>query len=168
MSRKHPTIAALVYDDNIDPAPALEEVVRMLQKHGVALAGAIEHGDISCAMTLEILPSGLRMPISQNLGSGSNGCKLDSVALAEAASLVRKAINASPALAVFNKFGSQEAAGGGMRDEMIAAATAGVPILTAVREKFLAQWSEFTGGDSVQLACSAEAALAWWHTLEME
>lgn len=169
MSSKHlpkrMTVAALVYGSGVDPAPALQEVVRVLRQRGVALAGAIQYGDGSCSMTLELLPSGLRMPISQDLGSGASGCRLDSVALAETASLVRQAIDAAPALAVFNKFGAQEAAGGGLRNEMATAATAGVPVLTAVRENLLPQWSAFTGGDSVQLACSADAALGWWDTL---
>lgn len=155
-------IAALVYGPDVDPGPVLAEVVRALRARGVALAGAIEHNNGPCSMTLEILPSGLRMPISQDLGSGATGCRLDSAALAEAASLVRREIDASPALAVFNKFGGQEVAGEGLRDEMTAAAIAGVPVLTAVGERFLPVWLAFTGGDSVQLPCSAQAALEWW------
>lgn len=159
------TIAALVYDAGIDPAPAMENFVRALQERGIALAGAIQHNEGSCSMSLEILPSGLRMPISQNLGSCASGCRLDSVALAEASSLVRMSLATSPKLALFNKFGAQEAAGKGMHEEMAAAATAGIPILTAVSQALMKEWLDFTGGESVQLACSAEAALAWWDGL---
>jgi len=137
----------------------------VLRQRGVMVGGAIQHGDVGCAMTLELLPSGVRVPISQNLGTGASGCRLDSVALAEAASLVRKAIDASPALAVFNKFGGQEAAGSGMHAEMVAAVTAGIPLLTAVRDTLLTQWQEFTGGQSAPLPCTAAAALAWWDAL---
>ncbi|HZW21570.1 DUF2478 domain-containing protein [Noviherbaspirillum sp.] len=158
-------LAALVYRDGIDPAPVLQDVVSLLRQRGVVVGGAVQHGDVGCAMTLELLPSGVRVPISQDLGSGASGCRLDSVALAEAASLVRKAIDASPQLAVFNKFGSQEAVGSGMHAEMVAAVTAGVPILTAVRDTLLPQWEEFTGGQSAQLSCTVEAALAWWDAL---
>lgn len=160
-----PRIAALIYGDGIDPAPVLAEVVAQLRKRGVALAGVIQHGDCSCAMTLELLSSGRRITISQDLGSGARGCRLDSAALAETASLVRQAIDASPALAVFNKFGSQEAAGNGLCDEMAAAAVAGLPVMTAVRDSLLDQWSDFTGGEYAMLACSTEAALAWWDGL---
>jgi len=159
-------IAALVYSPDIDPAPVLAEVVQMLRERGVALAGAIEHNNSSCSMELELLSSGSRMGISQALGSGAAGCRLNGAALAEAASLVRRDIEAAPALAIFNKFGSQESAGGGLRDEMAQAAMAHIPVLTAVGERFLDQWSAFTGGDSVQLPCSAEAALAWWDALQ--
>lgn len=158
-------IAALVYGDSVDPAPALEEIVTRLRQRGVALAGAIQGSGSACSVTLELLPSGLRIPILQNLGHGALGCRLDSSALAEAASAVRQAIDASPALAIFNKFGAQEAAGHGLRDEMAAAVAAGVPVLTAVRDNLLAPWAEFTGGEFVPLACSADAALAWWDAL---
>lgn len=160
-----PTIAALIYGDGIEPASVLAEVVAQLRRQGVALAGVIQHGDSACAMTLELLSSGRRITIAQDLGSGARGCRLDSAALAETASLVRQAIDASPALTVFNKFGSQEAAGNGLRDEMAAAAAAGLPVLTAVRDSLLDQWSAFTGGEYAPLACSTEAALAWWSGL---
>lgn len=116
-------------------------------------------------MELELLPSGRRLPISQNLGSGASGCRLDTVALAEAASIMRRAIDASPQLVVFNKFGAQEAAGRGLRDEMTAAAVGGLPVLTAVSAALLNEWSDFTGGGAVQLPCSVDAALAWWDAL---
>lgn len=162
-------IAALVYGPDIDPDPVLASIVRVLQGRGLALAGAIQHGGAGlCSMDLELLPSGLCMPISQDLGSGAISCRLDTTALAEAASIIRRAIDASPALAIFNKFGTQEVAGGGLRDEMAAALMAGVPVLTMVGERFLPQWLEFTGGDSVQLPCSAEAALDWWNAVSAD
>jgi hypothetical protein len=39
---------------------------------------------------------------------------------------------------------------------------AGVPLLTAVGERFLAEWKEFTGGDGVLLEPTLDAILAWW------
>lgn len=157
-------IAALIYGPGIDPSPVLVEIVRSLQERGVALAGAIQHSAGPCSMALEILPSGLRIPISQSLGSGASGCRLDSAALAEAASLVRRTIESAsaPALVVFNKFGAQEAGGSGLYDEMAAVMIAGMPVLTAVNEALLPQWTAFTGGEFARLTCSAETALAWW------
>ncbi|WP_292936143.1 DUF2478 domain-containing protein [Noviherbaspirillum sp.] len=156
------TIAALIYGPGSDPALVLANVVAKLRQRGVALAGVIQHSSEDCSMTLELLPSGLRIPISQSLGVASGACRLDSSALAQAASLVRKAIDASPALVVFNKFGAQEAAGCGMRDEMLKAAMAGLSMIVPVRDSLLPQWKEFVGGDFVQLDCDANAALAWW------
>lgn len=163
---KPAAIAAFVYSPDTDASPVLAEAVHRLRERGVQLAGAIQHNEGPCSMMLEILPDGPRMSISQRLGEESRGCRLDSAALAEAASLVRRAIDASPQLVIFNKFGTQEAAGSGMCDEMAAAVLAGVPVLTAVSETLLEDWSAFTGGEHQGLACSADAALAWWDALK--
>ena len=40
--------------------------------------------------------------------------------------------------------------------------------LTAVAERFVGQWTEFTGGEAEALPCTAEAALAWWARLQGE
>ena len=164
-------IAALVYSTEINPAPVLGEVVRVLQARGVALAGAVQHDAgprEMCGMELEVLPGGASLPMSQELGAGSHACRLDPAALAEAAAQVRRAIDAGAALTVFNKFGAQEVNGEGLRDEMAAAVLAGVPLLTAVAERFVGQWTEFTGGEAEALPCTAEAALAWWARLQGE
>lgn len=160
------TIAALIYGPEFDTTPILSEVARTLQGRDVALGGTIQHNDGPCAMALEILPSGVRLPISQNLGSGAKGCRLDTRALTEAAALIRRSIESSPQLVLFNKFGAQEAAGGGLREEMAAVALSGIPLLTAVSESLMAEWSAFTGGADVQLACSVEAVMGWWDNLQ--
>jgi hypothetical protein len=158
-------IAALIYDPETDPAPALVEVVRALRTRGVTLAGAIQHATESCAMELEFLSSDRRMSIAQNMGSGAGSCRLDARALAEAASVIRQAIDSAPSLAIFNKFGTQEAEGKGLHDEITAAVTAGVPVLIPVGERFLPQWSAFTGGEFAALPCTAHAALSWWDAI---
>ncbi|RZI39956.1 DUF2478 domain-containing protein [Herbaspirillum sp. HC18] len=159
---KHLSIAALVYGSGVDASPVLTGIVRELQRRGVALAGAIQHDEGPCSMMLELLPSGARMSISQVLGNGVTGCRLDSAALADAASRIRQAVDADPQLAVFNKFGAQEVEGAGLRDEIAAAVTGGIPVLVPVSDRFLEQWSAFAGGEFTQLDCSVEAALAWW------
>lgn len=161
-------IAALIYDLETDPGPVLVETARALEARGVTLAGAIELSTGSCAMELELLPSARRIPISQNLGSGASGCRLDTTALAEAASMVRQAIAGKPSLVIFNKFGAQEAEGGGLHGEIAAAVSAGVPVLIPVPERFLAQWSEFTGAEFTALSCDTDAALAWWDSVSRD
>jgi len=162
-------IAALVYPADTNPSPVLVEVARALQARGVSLIGAIQH-DLgpkeTCGMELELLPSGVRLPMSQDLGPGSNACRLDPAAMAEASAQVRKAIEAGrPELAIFNKFGAQEVAGDGLRDEMVATVMAGIPLLTAVAERFGDDWAAFTGGEASLMPCTVEAALAWWSAL---
>ena len=53
-------------------------------------------------------------------------------------------------------------AGSGLRDEMAETVVAGVPLLTAVGERFLPEWKEFTGGEGVLLEPTLDAILAWW------
>ncbi len=53
-------------------------------------------------------------------------------------------------------------AGSGLRDEMAETVVAGVPLLTAVGERFLAEWKGFTGGEGVLLEPTLDAILAWW------
>ncbi len=158
-------IAAIVYKPGIDPASVLAEAVRIFASRGIALAGALQHGTGECAMELELLPSRRRMSISQDLGSGATGCRLDTSALAEAGSVIRQAIHGGAAIAVFNKFGAQEAGGKGLHEEIAAAVISDVPVLIPVGERFMAEWTEFTGGDFVALACTTEAVLGWWDAL---
>ena len=161
-------IAAVVYSPDTDPSPLLAAVAAALGARGVRVAGVVQH-DLGpremCGMELEVLPSGARMPMTQALGEGATGCRLDPAALAEAGAQVRAAIDTGPQLVVFNKFATQEVAGGGLRDEMAAAVLAGIPLLTAVAERYVDEWQGFTGGESTLLACTQEAMLAWWDTL---
>lgn len=160
-----PKIAAIIYSSGSDPSGILSEATLQLTSHGLKLAGAVQHSNGPCSMELELLPSGTRISISQSLGSGATGCRLDSGALAEAASIVRRSIASAPDLMVFNKFGTQEAAGGGMCDEMAEAVMAGIPIVTAVNENLLEQWKTFTGGEFFVLPCTSDSVLDWWNAL---
>ena len=163
-TRQFPPIAAFVYRPDEDASSLLVQVAHLLLVKDVVVAGAVQHHDGPCQMSLEIFPSGRRLVISQPLAKAGS-CKLDTGALAEAAALVRQAIDGKPQLAIFNKFGAQEAAGDGMRAEMAAAVVADVPLLTAVSEELLPQWIAFTGGNDVRLPCRPEAALDWWESL---
>src|SRR5690606_32665880 len=122
--------------------------------------------DDPCAMELENLETGECFALSQALGSGSIACRLDPAALAEGGVAVRGALERGAELIVVNKFGAQEAAGGGLRDEMGFTAGAGVPLLTAVGERFLDEWGAFTGGAGSLLEPRLECVLAWWEGLQ--
>jgi hypothetical protein len=163
-TRRFPPIAAFVYRPDEDASSLLAQVAQLLRAKDVIVGGAVQHHDGPCQMSLEIFPSCRRLSISQPHAKAGS-CKLDTSALAEAAALVRQAIDDKPQLAIFNKFGAQEAAGEGMRAEMAAAVVADVPLLTAVSEELLPQWTVFTGGNDVRLQCKPEAALEWWKSL---
>lgn len=163
-------LAAIRYRPDTPLETLLREVVRVLKAEGVPIGGVIQHdvrGDAGriCQMELEDVASGRRIPLSQDLGSGSISCGVDSGGLAEAAVAIRGAVDAGVQLVVINKFGTQEVEGGGLRTEMGFVVAAGVPLLTAVGERYLAQWQEFTGGEATLLAPDLSAVLGWWRAI---
>lgn len=163
-------IAAILYTPTDNVEAVLVEAAARLGERGVRLGGVIQHdigGTLNdpCAMELEDLSSGTRFSLSQELGRGSEACRLDPDALARASMIVRNGLDHGAELVIFNKFGAQEAAGAGLRTEMGIAALAGTPLLTAVGHRFLAEWMEFTGGESSLLAPSVDSVLAWWNAL---
>ena len=61
---------------------------------------------------------------------------------------------------ISNRFGGQEANGGGFRQELLELLAQDVPVLTAVATRFLPAWDAFTGGATV-LPARAEAVQDW-------
>lgn len=163
-------IAAILYKPTDHIEPVLLAAARTIAATGARLGGVLQHDiptvvDDPCAMELEDLANGARFALSQELGSGSEACRLDPAALAHAAMSIRNALQAGADLVVANKFGAQEAAGAGLRAEMALAVTSGVPLLTAVGERFLAEWQDFTGGETTLLPPKVDAILAWWRAI---
>ena len=163
----NPPIAAIVYGADDDIEALLERVARTLAARGVRLGGVLQHalpaqGDAACGMQLENLETGERFGLSQALGSGSVACRLDPDALARGAVAIRQAVEHRVDLVIINKFGAQEATGSGLRDDMAQAVAAGVPVLTAIAERFLADWHAFAGDDEGTLPAQFDRVLAWW------
>ncbi|THF54786.1 DUF2478 domain-containing protein [Pseudothauera rhizosphaerae] len=163
-------IAAVVYPPTLDVGAVMRAAAAALASRGVAVGGVVtcdarDAPDESCEMELEDVSTGARFSITQNLGSGSEACRLDPGALARAAVAVRHAIEDGAELVLFNKFGAQEAGGSGLRAEMGLAAARGTPLLTTVAERFVPDWQTFTGGDSTLLPPDVDAVLAWWQAV---
>ena len=159
-------VAAIVYDQNDHADRLLAVVARELAQSGVRVGGLVQHNirrssDAPCVMELEDVATGERYRITQDLGCGSDSCCLDASMLAEASVAVRNAIAATTDLVIVNKFGTQEATGRGLRDELGQVVAAGIPLLTTVGDHYLEQWREFTGDASVLLPASLPAVLNW-------
>ncbi len=125
----------------------LAAVAVRLQGQGVALAGAVQFnldcGD-DCEMEVQVLPDGPVIGISQSLGPGSQGCRLDAGALETAVAEVAARM-AGARLLIVNKFGKHEAEGRGFRALIGSALEAGMPVLIGVNAMNMQAFQAFAG-----------------------
>lgn len=135
----------------------LASVAARLQGQGVALAGAVQFnldcGD-ECEMEVQVLPDGPVIGISQSLGPGSQGCRLDAGALETAVAEVAARM-AGARLLIVNKFGKHEAEGRGFRALIGSALEAGMPVLIGVNAMNMKSFQAFAGEIAESLAPEA-------------
>lgn len=161
------SFAAVALPLEADAGGWLAGVIGRLQAQGMTIGGVntaqVDDGPWECRkpMYLRDLLSGERIKISLDLGPAAEGCALDTGQLALAGQAIYRAIAAGVALIVVNKFGAQEAAGDGLRDELLAAAEAGVPVLTTVKPEMVPAWQEFVGELGTLLRPDVDAVEEW-------
>lgn len=148
-------IAALHFDKGGAIDVILEKIARELQANNYRIAGYLQREthetDSCCAITdLENIASGQRLRISQDLGRGARGCRLDFGAMAQAAAVLMAELEQGVDLLVLNRFGKGESEGQGFRAVIQHAIELNVPVLTAVRDTYAPAWLEF-GGEFAQL-----------------
>ncbi len=141
----------------------LAGIAEVLARDGARLGGAVqvntEVPDCACDVDLRILgDDGPMVRISQSLGAGSSGCRLDPGALEDAARRVSFAMVGAD-LVIVNKFGKQEAEGRGFRTVIAEALDAGQPVLTAVASDQAEAFHLFAGDLAEEVA--AGEALRW-------
>ncbi|HZR73747.1 DUF2478 domain-containing protein [Bradyrhizobium sp.] len=162
-------VAAVLYRSQDDVDTLLADIAESLSREGVRVGGVAQRNlkgaNGKTGMLAVDLMTGREISICQPLGSGAMACKLDAGGLAEAAVAVARAISAEVDLLVINKFSKQEASGKGLRAEFAEAIMAGVPLLTAVPEKCLADWRAFTGDIGTTLLCDRSVVEGWWRDL---
>ncbi|MDE3029396.1 MAG: DUF2478 domain-containing protein [Paracoccaceae bacterium] len=145
----------------------LAAVARVLQAQGLRLTGHVQRtfpdpSDACCEIThVEDIQTGARINITQALGAGSTGCRLDPAALAGVAGDLLVALDAVPDLVLVNRFGKGEAEGQGLRAVIERAFAAGIPVLTLLRDSHAPAWEAFTGGEAELLPADASAILRW-------
>lgn len=113
-------------------------------------------------MVVEDLASGSCYEISQNLGPGSESCRVDPRGLAEASVVLRRAIAVGADLVVVSRFGKLEASGHGFAAEMLAVMVAGIPLLTVIDDRTMAAWHTLTGGSGLILEPDRHQMGLWW------
>ncbi len=151
----------------------LAEVAQALQAQGMRLAGAVQRnsadGTECCSrMELVLLTGRTTDPspigISQRLGGGATGCRLDPDGLERAVGRIAAMIAAEGAaidIVVVNKFGRQEAEGGGFRPVIAQALSAGVPVLTKLSPDAAPAFAEFAGDLAEELPPERSALIDW-------
>lgn len=148
----------------------LTELADLLISRGMCVGGVVQSnttcGDNDlCDMDVRTLPDGPVFRISQSLGAGSRGCRLDPAALEQAVGCVTKALDDASGtdvqLLIVNKFGKHEADGRGFRPVIAEAMMSGIPVLTAVNPTNLDAFEAFAGGMATCLPSELPALLDW-------
>lgn len=161
-----PAIAALIATAAGECDDTVRKIAETLRCRGFRVRGLIQSREerAGCGgLALIDLDDGTRYPITQWLGTGAQSCALDPERLAAASPVMQRITRDGADLAVFNRFGAQEASGEGFRDEMLALMAAGIPVLAIVPGKHLAAWRHFTGGMATELPPDHDRVLAWFN-----
>ncbi|MBO6602336.1 MAG: DUF2478 domain-containing protein [Roseicyclus sp.] len=137
-----------------------------LEADGLRLAGTVQSNPARadggrCDMDLRVLGGGPGIRISQSLGPGSRGCRLDLSALEGAVEEVRARITPDTDLVIINKFGKHEAEGRGFRPLIADALALGLPVLTAANALNRFAFDSFAAGLAETVPADPDRLHAW-------
>ena len=165
-------LAAILYRPEDDVDALLADFASARLHDGERIGGIVqrnlkdEAGRPNGMLVIDLM-TGREISICQPLGRGATACKLDPAGLAEASLAVSRAVAEDTALIIVNKFSKQDVAGHGLRSELAEAVIAGGPVLTAVPEKCIDAWKEFTGDRGTTLLCAPRVVEEWWREVSM-
>jgi len=166
-----PRLAAIVYADNVYPDAAFTALVERCRALGLSLAGVLQHRvseapDRRCDVLLEDLSTGHCTSIFEDRGTGAAGCRLDEVALGEAAARIEGNMEGKPDLLVLNKFGKAESSGGGLLDLIASAMDRQITVVIGVPRSNLPAWRDFAGDFAVELSDDVSEIEKWAGSLK--
>lgn len=162
---EQPPLAALLAAPGQAVDALLADFATQLQMQGWRVRGLIQGlvpAGARCRIELTDIATRERYPITQDLGPGSVSCGLDPTLIAEAGRVLRQAADEGADLVIINRFGSLEATGEGFASDLFALASAGIPTLTVVGDKWQTAWQTFTGGLGETLPAELDALHAWF------
>jgi nucleoside-triphosphatase THEP1 len=141
-----------------------------LRREGYKLAGSIQwnkgaESGYHCDMDFEDLASGRRLRGSIDQACPTEGCRLDSSALEDAAGLVAASIAPGIDLVIINRYGKQEVQGRGFRQAIAAAIAQDLPVLTVLNKVHDGSFAAFTGEAATELPPTLEAIEDWCRAL---
>jgi hypothetical protein len=112
-------------------------------------------------MYVKELLGGDEVKISLDRGNESRGCRLDPDAFARIDAWVERAVLERVDLLIINKFGREEARGGGLRRVTAEALIAEIPLMIGVSTYNLCDFLTFVGDSAALLSPDIEALTAW-------
>lgn len=162
-----PVLAAIRATPGTPVDTILSETAAALRSWGMNIRGIVqeEYGgsdDVKPVTRLRDVADGTLMQISQDLGRNARGCRLDPGALAEATRRLETIVEGGADLLILNRFGRSESEGTGLRPIIEAAILAGIPVLIAVRDEYVAAWDAFHAGMAVWLPAETNVVLNWY------
>lgn len=152
----------------------ISEAAEQMKTRGAILAGVVKVLEPSnpnshdCDMDLRVLPNGPEIRITQSLGEGALGCRLDPGGIAEAVATVEHSDTGVADLFILNKFGPQEAEGRGFCGAIGTALEQGIPVLVGVGSNCREAFEAFADGLAENLPPDAEAIHSWCQTAMAE
>lgn len=149
----------------------LADFADALADQGVRTCGIVQinsdcgddEGD-RCDMDVQVLPNGSRIRISQSLGRGSKGCRLDGEALESAVAEVGRKMETDFDIFILNKYGKQEAEGRGFRELIALAVERGAAVIAGTNGLNRDRFEEFSGGMANYIAPTPKALMRWFET----
>lgn len=136
-----------------------------LISEGVRLSGTVQinserSDNRPCDMDVRVLPDGPVIRISQNLGPGARGCRLDPGALEQAVCKATARLDGAELLIV-NKFGKHEAEGRGFRPLIAEAMARNIPVLVGLNRLNAEAFATFCDGLAEEVAPDDSALDGW-------
>jgi hypothetical protein len=143
----------------------LAQVAERVMAAGLRPVGTVQINtecdrDGPCDMDVRVLPDGPMIRISQSLGPGARGCRLDPEALERSVGLVEQRLSGADCLIV-NKFGKHEADGRGFRSVIGEALAQGIPVLVGINGMNRDRFDAFTEGLAETLEPDPETLSDW-------
>ena len=138
-----------------------------LMARGLNVAGTVqmtsEHPDQGpCDMDVTVLPDGPVIRISQTLGSGASGCRLNPEALECAVGLTESRLKGDVDALIVNKFGKHENEGRGFRPLIAVALDRGIPVLVGLNAANLDGFLAYSDDAGEAVLPDREHLLKWF------
>ena len=159
-------IAYTIADGRGETDLLLYNVAQQLKVRGFKTAGTVQINtgrakSGHCDMDVQVLPNGQIIRISQDLGEGAKGCRLNPEALETAVGLVEAQLADGADILIVNKFGKHEAEGRGFRNAIALAVSLDCPVLVGTNSLNRDALCEFTDGAAKWLPASDQLIIDW-------